>query len=531
VVVDRSGRLGALSYLVPEHLEVAVGDAVKVPFGTRDAVGMVVGGGNVARATREICSVYGPRASAEMVEIARRIAEDHFGDLAGIASRLAPPDGKGAAAHDAGPVALAEGVSVAVPDLPSRQLLVCAPPVEPAFVTASVAARLAERYPVLVLCPTRAAVAEVLGAFESGAAALESTKGAEATSWAGWRSGSVRIGVGTRAAALWSSQEPCAVVVHDESHPGHREAAQPHTHAREIATVRTRVQHTPLVLCASSAPSVESLGCSVKLAVVGRSVDWPSIQAIDRSELPPAERAVPGKLKSIVRGALAGGGSVVVVCDRSRPPWRCERCGEVAELTGAGPTTTATGPECTRCRGCSYRRPGWDRERAIDQFGEQIEVVDHLSLGGLRDRGLVVVPDADRVLRSARLDPFVPATRLVVDAARAAGPHGKVVVVVNSIDDPIWDATLKRRDLNDAARLSWETAERAGLPPFGRMVWVRTRRARPPSTDGWPGRVLGPVHKGGEWEVAVNLPHGRLNDMATHVDRLRRGGKVRIWVD
>ena len=33
VLVDESGRLGALAYLLPDGVEVAAGDAVTVPFG------------------------------------------------------------------------------------------------------------------------------------------------------------------------------------------------------------------------------------------------------------------------------------------------------------------------------------------------------------------------------------------------------------------------------------------------------------------------------------------------------------------
>ena len=528
--MDRSGRVGALSYLVPGDLSVSVGDAVAVPFGAREATGVVVGPGDRERATREITSVYGPRATPEMIEIAHRVARDHFSNLAGVAGRLAPPDGKDAGALDAGAVVLERWAAVAVPDLPGRQLLVCPPLVEPVALTAASAARLSERHPVLVLCPTRAAVSEVLSALPGGAAALESTKGAEAAAWAGWRAGTVRIGVGTRAAALWSASEPCAVVVHDESHPGHREAVGPHTHAREIASVRTRAQRTPLVLVAASAPTPVAMGCSVKLVVAGRTGDWPNLQVIDRGVLPPDDRAVPPRLAAGVRAAVAAGQVPVVVCDRDRPPWRCVRCGEVAELDHDPVAVSGPGPACTRCGNESYRRPGWDRARAHAVFGEYIETVDHLALGSLRGRGVVAVPDADRVLRSARMDPFVPATRLVVDAARAAGPGGKVLFTVNSAAEPIWEAAAQR-DLVAAARLSWMAAERAGVPPFGRMVWVRTRRDRPPVTDGWPGRVLGPARRGGEWEVAVCLPHGRLQEMAPHVARLRRGGKVRIWVD
>lgn len=538
VLCDETGRLGALSYLVPPGMVLRPGDAVHVPFGTREVHGMVLGPAREPdKATREVLRVYGSRASEEELALAGAIAERHFSDLVTVAARLAPRHGRGLDPVEAGPLAL-DGPP-RIPPAPfdpdqRRRLLVRAPLVDPARLGAEEAARLgAGGGQVLVLCPTKELVAEVLAHFVSGAARLDVVpKAGRPSPWKAMVQGSLPVAVGTRTAVLWSAPRLAGIVVVEEDHPGHLEATQPYTHARDVAARRCADQGLDLVLISAN-PTPAGLGTKVAAKAVGDGTHWPAMELIDRSVLEPGTRLLPGPLMAGASREVKAGRMPVVLAGR-KARRRCVRCGDEWPCDVCDSSLCRHGEDlpCRRCHTVGgIRMAGWDAERLTQLFSGKARPVTLAELGEVRDAGLVILFDVDAALRAPGFAPEAFASHLVVTAARAAGATGTVVALTNDPAAPLLVDLFAARDQMAVARRAWATARAAGMPPFGRLVTVRVAHATAPRTTGWPGRVFGPQRRGEEWEVLVRLDDAELGRLAAALHRLRRGGKVRVTVE
>lgn len=534
VLCDETGRVGALSYLVPSSLPegVAEGDAVTVPFGTRELHGLVLGPGDPSKATREVIGVLGPRAAKSELDLARTLASRHFSELSVVASRLSPRSGRGAEPLDSGPVRTAPLAPV-LPDLDpalTRRFYVTAPLVDSAEVAALEASRLSTKGQVLVLCPTIEHLERVLALFVSGAARLDTKapKGA----WAGFRSGSVRIGVGTRGAALYSAHDLAAVVVLDEDHPGHLEATQPYTHARDVAALRTLRQGVDLTLVGAN-PTPSGVGSRLKVVALGSRADWPTVRLINRNDFPPSERILPPPLRAAVDRSVRSNRPVLVLAEKRPAQRRCSRCGEARPCTECKDSNCrhhATTP-CARCGSDKVRMVGWDAPRLEALFGPGVRAVTAAQLTEVTpEDALVVVFDLDSALNAPTFQPEATASHLVLSAARASGRGGHVVVLTREPDHPLVLDLVVRKDQVAVARRSWEEARAAGLPPFGRLVTVRVGHAKAPSVESWPGRVHGPRKTNEGWEVLVRIADEDLPHLERALSRLRRAGKVRVIV-
>lgn len=547
VLADKAGRVGLLSYLVPDGMDVSIGDAVNVPFGTQTKYGMVVGPSpEPDKATKEILEVFGKRSDPRDIALARSIAKFHLAELPTVLGRLAPKSGRGAApVHD---------TTVELADLPrpalhgvagaTRRLLIRAPLVDPAVLAAHEAARMAKassQAQVLVLCPTARSVTATLAAFTSGAQRLDTR--ARAGAWKGFATGTVRVGVGTRAAALYSAQHLAGIIVIDEDHPGHLEAAQPHTHARDIASARARALGIPLTLISAS-PTPAALGAGVTVGTAGTRADWPTMRLVDRGQVDPVMRWAPPALQAAISAENKAGRTPWVVAQRRASVRRCTRCG-AARPCPMCDTSLCRHRDSEPCGTCQSTEParmvGWDATRIADLLngaprpGEEtatakVRVVTVAELHNARGVGLVVLFDIDAALSVPELIPEAMAASLLVTAAAAAGRDGTVLALTDNPDSATLTDLFGPRDQTAVARRAFAAAKSAHLPPFGRLVTIRTAQLRAPQTKGWPGQVLGPARVGNEWEMLVRIPADRVLELAGPVARLRRGGKVRVTV-
>ena len=173
---------------------------------------------------------------------------------------------------------------------------------------------------------------------------------------------------------------------------------------------------------------------------------------------------------------------------------------------------------------------GWDAERLRELFGDKVEPVSLAELSAARDAGLVVLFDLDPALNSPGLQPEAYASHLVTTAARAAGTGGTVIGLTRSSDHPLLQDLFVGRDQREAARRAWRAAREAGLPPFGYLITIRCGQDRQPRTNGWPGTVYGPRRVGDEWELLVLADTSEFSRLGPYLQRLRRGGKVRVTV-
>ena len=542
VLVDGSGRLGSLSYLVPEGMQVRLGDAVGVPFGVQRRYGVVLGLSpataatrRASKATRPIADVYGTRVSPDDVAVIRALTDFHFSDMTSVSSRLSPRNGRGSEPYDAGPVRLSAGGdplgSVSLDPSVTRRLYVRAPASDAARIAAAEAVRLHKERggQVLVLAPTTALVKQITDQFVSGAARLDS--GALPGAWKGFTTGTVIIGVGTRAAALYAAPRLVGIVVAEEDAYGHREPSQPAWHARDVAVARSRGLRTALTLI-SSAPSPEAMGAVDRGVALGGASSWPQLVVIDRGMSDPVSRAVPEVLRSLLSDAAEGGRTPVVVASAGSTVRRCASCGAPRSCTQCEAVVCrhpADGP-CAECGSLRVRLSGWSVERVSTELaGAEAEVITPTDLETAAPSGCVVLFDIDSALHRPDLLGEYPAWRLMMAAARAAGAGGVLAIVTDAPDHPFF-AAFAAQDSLTPARDAWETARAACLPPFGRLVRIRCGQDKSPRVSAWPGRVSGPARVGQEWEVLVRCKDEDLPRLRSAVDRLRRGGKVRVQV-
>ena len=536
VLVDGSGRLGPLSYLVPSHLAVAPGDAVQVPFGKRTAHGLVLGPGDDDKATREIETVWGRRAEPSVLATARLIADRHFETIDRVAKRLGPASGKGETPLGDDEVIAAETLSplpgLDLPDsgTPWRRFVARPPAHDQAKHAAAVAHELSDRGQVLVICPTKALVGQVEAQFESGARRIDT--GAESGTWRGFVEGKVAIGIGTRAAALYSAPDLAAIVVVEQSHPALLEASMPHTHARDVVLLRSMVCDVPVVFT-GVVPTPSALAGGVKLVTATPGVGWPEMVLVDTAEREGRNRLTPSEVTAAARDARAAGKPALVVVERKRSIHRCVSCHverSCPHCPSASVCSHTPGP-CADCGARGTRVVGWDAARLERLFGHRVIAVEPGDLVRRRNAGTVILFDVDAPARRPGLQPDHAVASLVTSAALAAGPAGKVVAMTTTSHSPTLEALFVARDTRALAKVLWFRAKQFKLPPFGRLVSVTVKRKYTPSVTGWPGTVHGPRKvRGDEWEILVRIPADELDRLTGPIERLRRGGKTRITV-
>lgn len=532
VLCDDSGRVGALSYIVPSGMSVSPGDAVEVPFGKRQLNGMVLGPGKPEMATREITKFHGRRASQTELEIAAHLADSYFSDISSVAARLSPRTGRGAQALDAGSV-IVSAAQVKLPQISDqirRRLYLRAPLVRPEDLAALEASRLSPRGQVLILCPTVELLEKTLGKFASGAARLDAK--APQGAWKGFSEGSVRVGVGTRSAALYSASDLAGIIVLEEDHPGHLEATQPYTNARDVASYRSEKIGCDLTLISAN-PTTSAMGAKLKIFTVGSRSDWPKLKLIDRTAFPPSDRLTPPPLLAALARAKKQNQPIFILAETRKSARICAKCSAPRPCSECQ-SGSCLHPEfspCPRCGSLETRMVGWDKSRVAELFGDQVTPVTASELYELRSDGaLVVLFDLDPALSSPSFTPEALPAHLVVTAARAAGASGTLVVLTRQPGNTLVQDLCVRRDQRSVAHRSWDAAKRELLPPFGRLVTIKVGRQKAPSISGAPGKVNGPRKTSDGWEILIRCSFDDQEQLARYIEKVRRPGKVRVTV-
>lgn len=529
VLVDASGRLGPLSYLLPDGMQLRPGDAVTVPYGAASRHGLVLGpSATPQKASRPVLARLGVRVHENDLDLAREVARRYLCDLSAVAPRLSPHHGRDHDPLQPGPLTSTAQVPLPAPVAgPGRTLLV-PPLVDETEVAAAEAARLAESGQVLVLCPTTAHVDRVLAWLPTGAVRVDSA--APGGAWPALLSGDAAVAVGTRAAALYSAHRLAGIVVVAEDHPGHQEASMPVSHARDLALMRGRhAQATVTLVTGNPSPVAVGSGLAVQEVVTGE--DWPRMQLADRVTTGDY-RLLPAPLVAAVSRAARAGTPALVLAERSPARRICTRCHEPRRCgtcpTDAAACEHAPAAPCGRCGGTEVRVVGWDAARIRSLFSGQVEPVTLEQLADRRDAGLVVLFSVDAALAAPSLLPHHLAAHVVLTAARAAGTGGLVVAATAQPDHPLLGDLFGNRSLLALARRTWRVARASGLPPFGRTATIQVARASAPSVAGWPGQVSGPRRAGGDWQILVRLTDADVPALAERIRALQRRGKVRF---
>lgn len=533
VLVDGFGRLGPLSYYVPEGMEAPVGYAVQVPFGKRTATGLVIGPGNRSRARKHLDTVWGPRTGLGDLEAAQEVAEDQLASLPSVSARLAPTHHKGDTPLQVGPLRLAHrsAITYEVPADVGRVVLLRPPLVAAAQVAAVEAVRLGQTGQVLILCPTTLLVEQVLNQFQDGAVRLDAK--APRGAWPAFRDGKAPVGVGARGAVWYAGANLAGIILVEEQHEGHREPSTPRHHARVVAEARVRAHRASLTLISAN-PSPAGVGCVQQVVPVHAAREWPATRLHDSSRDADRSPDLPYRVRAEITAAAKTSTPLVVVSDSvSR---RCTTC--FADRSCRGCRNLKVGcvhePQvpCPHCGQHGTRILGFDASRLDNVLGNKARPVKQADLPKFTNVGLVVIPDLDSRLSLPSLTPYARVADLIVDASTAAGQAGRVVGVTHGEGHPMLKLLLGRHDQFTAARMTYEHAKKLQLPPFGRLAFVRAKTKEPLDTSRWPGHVHGPVRADGFWEYLVRCHTNDLSVLRSCLDGLRkRRVKVQYHVD
>jgi primosomal protein N' len=529
VLVDDVMNLGALTYSIPAGMVCSVGDAVSVPFGKTSKHGLVIGPGVACKAAvKDILKVYGARVSVTDLQAATEIASAYYSSLAQVAQRLSPRSNRNSAPLAAGDLVVDGALAKALPVCQTNwreRVILKAPLSSSAELAAAEAERLINKGQVLILCPSVSMVEAVLAQFASGAARLDSK--ARAGAWNGWRTGTVKVGIGTRSAALYSASKLDGIIVVDEEHPGHREACTPYTHSRQVSQIRARLHKCHLSYISGS-PSPQAMRGTKVLTVNSATKLWPKATLIDRREVHPSMASNPPLVHKIL-----GSGNLrnYVLTDSSESVLMCTRCKTLRPCTTCD-TYCKHQPKdaCPTCAGKGVAWVGWGSQRlkALYTTCTPITVKDLDLLGGAPKR--IVIPNFEGMFRRQDINADQQNLSILMRVTGAAGPKGEIIVLYSNSNN-ILLKSLVSRDTMPIVEQIWADAKQHDSPPFGYAVTIRSGQKNAPDTSLWPGVVYGPRKTSEGWETRV---HCRESDYVTLKEilvSLRQKGKTRIVVD
>ncbi|MFJ2560060.1 MULTISPECIES: primosomal protein N' [unclassified Streptomyces] len=401
-------------YAVPEELDEAAqpGVRVRVRFGAgarqvrggRREGGRLIDGFVVER--RADSDYAGPLAalagvvstepvlSAELLGLARAVADRYAGSLADVLQLAVPPrNGRAEAKPSPDPAP-----APAAPEPGSWERYVNGPaflgalagggapravwtalpgPLWAEELARAVAATLASGRGALVVVPdgrvagrVDAALTALLG--EGRHALLTAEAGPEKRyrEWLAVRRGAVRAVVGTRAAMFAPVRDLGLVVLWDDGDSSHSEPHAPQPHAREVLLLRAAHDKCGFLLggtaCTVEAAQLVATGWALPLAADREQVRHaaPLVRTIGDGELARDEAARAARLPSLawqaVRDGLKSGPVLVQVprrgyvprlaCELCRTPARCRHC--------AGPLEAPRERELL-CGWCGREEPGW----------------------------------------------------------------------------------------------------------------------------------------------------------------------------
>jgi primosomal protein N' len=527
ILVDDTGRLGPLSYLVPKHMTLAVGDAVTVPFGKKTRHGLVLGkAANTSMKLKTVAVHFGSRVSPLDMEIAFELATKHYASIAQIAKRLSPTTNRNSTPLDAGEIKLVARQLDEILPTPeknwTRRVIIRSPLSDPARLAALEAERLSSLGQILILCPTVKLVEKVLNEFSSGAARIDSK--AKAGTWNGWRTGSVKVVIGTRSAALYSPAVLGGIIIVEEEHPGHMEVSLPYTNVREIALLRSKAHNCALSMIALC-PTAQAIAHAKVFEVPNSRKLWPSITMIDKSTLHPSLRYRPPLLlkktatKSMPVIVLTDKNPSTLICVKCYLPRPCPTCVDFCAHRPDSP--------CSRCGALGVCWVGWGASRVKNSFPQALA----LTLKELEElppaTRLVVLPDFASLLKLPGLQPLHSGASTLLRILQTAGKGGEVVSVHSGSQHSLLKM-LSTRNTLDIAKEVWEYAKQEKLPPFGHIVTLRSGNKSAPNCSGFPGHIYGPRRIKDQWEVLIHIEKDQLAALNNKLGPLRKRGKIRI---
>lgn len=368
----------------------------------------------------------------------------------------------------------------------------------------AVRAALAQGRGAIILVPeiglTPQTVARVRGAFGDQVAVLHSglSDGERADAWRLLRRGERRVAVGARSAVFAPVKELGLIVLDEEHEASYKNGESPRYHARDVASVRARLEGARLVL-GSATPSPETMtrvGAGVSLIRLPSRIGerpLPPVEIVDlRSALRVEDAgAVPWSvaLDEAVTAALARREQVLLLLNRRgfATFLQCPECGTVEECPRCSISLTVHHtPRALRCHYCSFETA---IPQACKECGGDVQQMRGVGTQQLERMLAARFPDA----RVARMDLDTTSTKWAHHRILGAVERGEVDVLLGTqmiakgLDFPnvtlvgVVDADtgLHLPDFRSAERtfqLLAQVAGRAGRGPKGGRVLVQTRK-------------------------------------------------------
>lgn len=356
--------------------------------------------------------------------------------------------------------------------------------------------------------------------------------------WEAARTGAAGIVIGTRSAIFTSLQRPGLIIIDEEHDSSFKQQDGFRYSARDLAVKRAQIEDCTVVL-GSATPALETLHNALQgryghqqLTLRAGSGELPAIAAIDvrRQEL---QGGMSAALREAVRGTLEDGHQVLLFLNRRgyAPTLQCHDCGWIAQCRACDARLTVHRRQrrlrchhCSageglpnRCPQCHSQRlltNGLGTEQTEDvlrlQFnawpvhrvdsdsmqgrGAMQALVDEVSTGRpcillgtqMLTKGhhfpgvnLVAVIDADALLFSADFrgeERMAQLLTQVAGRAGRAGDAGRVLLQTHYPDHPVMLAML-RDSYADQARRMLDQRQQTGMPPWGRLLLLRTDSA------------------------------------------------------
>lgn len=441
---------GPFDYRVPAKMaDLGVGSVVRVPFGRRRELGVVVelaeGSELPPERLAEPLEALESGVPPELVRLALRVARDYCSTPArGL--RLVLPPGAGVGRRRARPAVehLAVGDADAAPPslLPEQERAVAAAlaaldgeagaPRElllhgvtgsgkTEVYLAAVEAALARGRGAIVLVPEIGLAPQAVARFRARLgdrfAVLHSalTDRQRYDEWRRLREGEASVCVGPRSAVFAPVRELGLVVIDEEHDPSYKQEADPCYDARDVARLRAAERGAAL-LAGTATPRPETW-LELPRAELPRRVDgrrMPPVEVLDMREADPRGGPLhPGTWEALEAVRGAGGKAIVMVNRRGFSPWlTCRSCGrhwgcphcDVSLILHRGAGRLV-------CHHCAHAEPA---PRSCPDCGST--TLSRAGLGTEQLEGLL----------AERLDPM-PVFRLDSDVAAGRGAHGRIL--------------------------------------------------------------------------------------------------------
>ena len=612
-------------YLVPENMADAVqpGVRVKVKFAAREVDGLVIGrgdGSDHAGDLAPIRRVVSPERvlTPEITALIDAVAEEYVGARWDVARLAIPPRHATTEAepswpptgHDIDrPTAIASwGAYVASEAFLARiesgeapqAVWHAAPGADWAGeLAAAVAITVAAGRGAVICLPDATDVARL-------AAALDRTIGSDAYATLLADSGpamryreflrvvraSVRVAIGTRAAAFAPVQNLGLAAIWDDGGDTYDEPRTPYPHAREVLRIRAG-QVGSALLVGGYATSVEAsqwlatgeahllrASREVVRARLTTRISGATERDLERDPTARVTR-IPREAYEVIRRGLEHGPVLihtprrgyapVLACSTCRTPARCRSCHGPIRLSGASdaPTCAWCGTaeqqwRCQACGGASLRASVIGDTRTAEELGRTFPQVRVITSSGakrvieVKQRPSIVVatPGAEPLAEGGYaavvvLDTWLArgaggmradeeAVRRWSNTLGLAGP-GAAAMIVGDPAEPALQA-LVRWDQPGFAQREASARAQAHLPPAASVVTVVGDAGAIDeflTVAAWPetAEVYGPTQDGAEWRAVVRVPRAQRAALTTalrEVMRVRSARKldpVKVKVD